>query len=375
MRRRVPVGVLALTTACALFMCTRKIFTVPPLYQGAAAQTHTEILGGRPKGSDWLSGFENHYETTFPRETYKVVDTKAGLLSSTDEQQRCIFVDTELSQTASRDLTVRANLLEVVWSFNRDVLERLPRGSIYVFHVNNENSLLFAQRFYELQNGKMKPDLAKLPSRISTHGIACWSSGGCAIEIGMFDQISPEVCAYAYCSSEAAEAGSVVAKSEFFRTATQTEPVTDKISHFSQQYHYIYGKYFDTIPRSRGPVMEIGFGCKMNYGPGASASLWTNLGFENVHFIEYNEACLLSVNATEIPRTAAQLNNVRNENGPDTTMEGRKVASAFRLTLNSGSSITVPALISLGYLIIHGTLCPPSHAVPFPSLYIPDEPA
>ena len=41
----------------------------------------------------------------------------------------------------------------------------------------------------------------------------------------------------------------------------------------------------------------------------------------------------------------------------------------------SGVEIFILDLISLGYQTIQGTLCPPSHVVPFPSLYIPVEPA
>eukprot|EP00551_Chaetoceros_affinis_P003167 CAMPEP_0203643266 /NCGR_PEP_ID=MMETSP0088-20131115/8706_1 /ASSEMBLY_ACC=CAM_ASM_001087 /TAXON_ID=426623 /ORGANISM="Chaetoceros affinis, Strain CCMP159" /LENGTH=301 /DNA_ID=CAMNT_0050499399 /DNA_START=95 /DNA_END=1000 /DNA_ORIENTATION=+ len=63
----------------------------------------------------------------------------------------------------------------------------------------------------------------------------------------------------------------------FYQTAQSLEPVTDKVS--SHTYHVMYGQFLLPFYR-RKPNMrffEIGLGCDMNYGPGASVALWRKL--------------------------------------------------------------------------------------------------
>lgn len=95
----------------------------------------------------------------------------------------------------------------------------------------------------------------------------------------MYDQEGKASPPYRFQSSSAASS-EVIKQSGFYTQATALDPVTDKISAPSQQYHYIYGKYADLLPKKRGPVLEIGLGCNMGYGPGASASVWTAMGFQ-----------------------------------------------------------------------------------------------
>lgn len=74
--------------------------------------------------------------------------------------------------------------------------------------------------------------------------------------------------------------------------ARATVPVTDKLT--DHGYDILYDRYFSKA--EAGSVLkflEIGLGCDMGYGPGASAKIWPRL-FPNaqVWFAEYNRACV-----------------------------------------------------------------------------------
>lgn len=74
--------------------------------------------------------------------------------------------------------------------------------------------------------------------------------------------------------------------------ARSVQPVTDKLS--PHAYDRIYDHYF-TGNHCRRPVklMEIGLGCGMQYGPGASSKIWpVLLPGADIWFAEYNKACI-----------------------------------------------------------------------------------
>jgi len=54
----------------------------------------------------------------------------------------------------------------------------------------------------------------------------------------------------------------------------------------------MYAKYFEPIRCQPIKLLEIGLGCDMSYGPGASYYLWLDY-FPNadIHFIEYDAVC------------------------------------------------------------------------------------
>lgn len=63
--------------------------------------------------------------------------------------------------------------------------------------------------------------------------------------------------------------------SELGAKALSMQPVTDKIS--VHTYEGMYSSYFEANSARRYQklkILEIGLGCNMNYGPGASAKLW-----------------------------------------------------------------------------------------------------
>jgi hypothetical protein len=66
---------------------------------------------------------------------------------------------------------------------------------------------------------------------------------------------------------------------------------TDKVT--DHHYEILYEKYLKKYVGSAVHLLEIGLGCGMSYGPGASAHLWRSyLGpLANIHFLEYNKEC------------------------------------------------------------------------------------
>lgn len=62
----------------------------------------------------------------------------------------------------------------------------------------------------------------------------------------------------------------------FLEAARSFSPVTDKVT--THSYQTMYGRfllpYYYVHPKMK--FLEIGLGCDMNYGPGASVALWKN---------------------------------------------------------------------------------------------------
>ncbi|KAK6443065.1 transcription factor [Oleoguttula sp. CCFEE 5521] len=65
---------------------------------------------------------------------------------------------------------------------------------------------------------------------------------------------------------------------------------TDKVT--KHHYHHMYEKYLSPLRDRKFKMLEIGLGCDMSYGPGASYYTWLEY-FTNVdlYFIEYDQAC------------------------------------------------------------------------------------
>ncbi|CAM4945887.1 unnamed protein product [Rotaria socialis] len=66
---------------------------------------------------------------------------------------------------------------------------------------------------------------------------------------------------------------------------------TDKVT--SHNYGLYYEKYLRKYVGSSVDLLEIGLGCGMPYGPGASAHVWRSyLGpLANIHFVEFDRSC------------------------------------------------------------------------------------
>lgn len=66
---------------------------------------------------------------------------------------------------------------------------------------------------------------------------------------------------------------------------------TDKV--LLHHYDKMYEKYVKKYRGSNVTLLEIGLGCTMGYGPGASAYMWREyFGPQaTIHFIEFNQKC------------------------------------------------------------------------------------
>lgn len=80
--------------------------------------------------------------------------------------------------------------------------------------------------------------------------------------------------------------------SRWSEIARSVQPVTDKLT--VHGYDSIYDVYFNQEVANRPlKFLEIGLGCGMSYGPGASAKIWPALfPHAEVWFAEYNEDCI-----------------------------------------------------------------------------------
>jgi spermidine synthase len=79
----------------------------------------------------------------------------------------------------------------------------------------------------------------------------------------------------------------------FRKMAMGMQVVTDKVT--THQYDAMYSKYFEVQHRrhQKLKLLEIGLGCNMNYGPGASAHLWRKyLPAAEIWFAEFDKACV-----------------------------------------------------------------------------------
>lgn len=86
----------------------------------------------------------------------------------------------------------------------------------------------------------------------------------------------------------------------FYNMAATTG--TDKVSNTpgNHDYEYMYSKYFESMRRRAGThkLLEIGLGCNMAYGPGASSKLWRMfLPDAKVWMAEYSSDCVKATQA------------------------------------------------------------------------------
>jgi hypothetical protein len=85
---------------------------------------------------------------------------------------------------------------------------------------------------------------------------------------------------------------------KFSKHGRDQNPVSDKI--FEHSYYTMYGMFLVPIQLSlhhtdiKMKMLEIGLGCGMSYGPGASVALWKNFfeGSVELWEAEFNKVCV-----------------------------------------------------------------------------------
>ena len=153
-------------------------------------------------------------------------------------------------------------------------------------------------------------------------------------------------------------------KNVFSKIARTTK--TDKIT--QHKYDLLYDEFFSPAQiRRTKKILEIGLGCDMNYGPGASATIWPRLFPKaKVYFVEYNGTCvekyrtqLDSLNVTILVGDQADskfLLGVATEHGPfDVIIDDG--GHSDRQMLNSLRVLAGKALSPGGIYFIEDLIC------------------
>lgn len=99
--------------------------------------------------------------------------------------------------------------------------------------------------------------------------------------------------------------------SELGAQALSIQPVTDKIS--VHTYESMYSFYFEARGARRYrklKILEIGLGCDMGYGPGASAKLWRKYFPESEVWFAGGRVLFASMDRPKHARAIQQLNNL-----------------------------------------------------------------
>lgn len=116
---------------------------------------------------------------------------------------------------------------------------------------------------------------------------------------------------------------------------------TDKIDNF-HNYSLLYHRHLDVLPKNvNGAMVEVGLGCTMSYGPGASAEIWPRMFPQlAVHFIEINRTCTEKW-LPQMQKSGVKKVHIGSQNDPAILNEVIKDASAvpggIRLVIDDGS--------------------------------------
>ena len=108
-------------------------------------------------------------------------------------------------------------------------------------------------------------------------------------------------------------------KNIYYQTALAAQPTSDKVTRHS--YQTMYGRfllpYYYQHPTMK--MLEIGLGCDMNYGPGASVSLYKTL-FPQAELweAEYDENCVREYRNSEVMQG---INALTGDQGDDNTLD------------------------------------------------------
>jgi hypothetical protein len=123
----------------------------------------------------------------------------------------------------------------------------------------------------------------------------------------------------------------------FKQAADSLDPTTDKVT--THSYETMYGNYLLAYlqqAKDNGKLFEIGLGCDMNYGPGASVALWKKL-FPNAVLweAEYNAPC---VKHAEEQGMLQGVHTVTGDQGDEKTVQdwAATVGSKFDAVIDDG---------------------------------------
>ena len=133
---------------------------------------------------------------------------------------------------------------------------------------------------------------------------------------------------------------------------------TDKIS--PHDYGPFYTRHLHQFRTSAQPlrILEIGLGCGMRYGPGASVPLWLHPDLfprakVELHIFEYNRDCGLQWKASH-PEYASVVLHFGDQSSSADLHEMLKLSGQFDFIVDDGGHTMVQQQVSLLYLFAHG---------------------
>lgn len=122
----------------------------------------------------------------------------------------------------------------------------------------------------------------------------------------------------------------------FYQLAKKLSPVTDKVT--VHQYEVMYGMFLVPLrfAAHRPKIMEIGLGCDMRYGPGASVQVWKSLlPKAELWEAEYDKAC---VDKSRKAGSLDGINTVTGDQGKISTLEvwKKEIGDDFDVIIDDG---------------------------------------
>jgi hypothetical protein len=128
---------------------------------------------------------------------------------------------------------------------------------------------------------------------------------------------------------------------EFRDLGLGLNPVTDKITYGihpeGHSYYKMYGIFLGPLRYTHVKMLEIGIGCKMYYGPGASVQLWRSY-FSNLELwgADYDTTCV------ENAKSQGLLNGIHvltgNQGDPETVQQWvLETSGSFDVIIDDGS--------------------------------------
>eukprot|EP00878_Enallax_costatus_P005274 GHUV01005541.1.p1 GENE.GHUV01005541.1~~GHUV01005541.1.p1 ORF type:complete len:329 (+),score=43.88 GHUV01005541.1:427-1413(+) len=148
------------------------------------------------------------------------------------------------------------------------------------------------------------------------------------------------------------------AASHFRVTAESMKPVTDKVT--AHAYDAMYSQYFELMGNKRMEplkILEIGLGCDMNYGPGASAQVWRKyLPNADIWFAEIDGNC---VNAHQAALDKLRVRAVVGEQSQPATLRQwiNQTGGQFDVIIDDGGH-TNPQIYNSFLVLFHEALKP-----------------
>jgi hypothetical protein len=141
---------------------------------------------------------------------------------------------------------------------------------------------------------------------------------------------------------------------EFRALALGLKPTTDKVT--KHGYETMYAYFLGPMRNELVKMLEIGLGCNMVYGAGASLKLWTNyLPHAQIWFAEYDEKCVEKSKGKGLLR---DVNIVTGDQGIEKTVRrwAKETGGSFNVIIDDGGHFNKQ--ITTSFYVLWDSLLP-----------------